>query len=129
MSLVTLGDYATDLSYLTTQLRIIAVSAQQAKARGDQADLNSIMNMYRQVAAMTRSLRASLPSDAPSSFMVALDQFSDQALQVGKDAFGIVEDLGQGVGMTAKALPLILIGILVVAGIGLSKGTLSARWP
>ena len=129
MACANLGDYATDLSFLTSQLGTIAVAAQQAKARSDQADLDSLMRLYRQVATRTRNLRASLPSDAPSSFMVALDSFSDQAIGVGKSAFGIVEDFGQGAASITKAIPLVAIGLLVVLGIGLTKGTLSARWP
>jgi hypothetical protein len=119
------GGYATDLDFLTSQLRIIAVSAMQAKARGDQRGLDALMILYRKVAARTRQLRGDLPSDAPPAFMQALDRFSDEVTKVGKDVFNIVEDLGQGVTGTVKMLPLLIIGALVVVGMGLNKGTLS----
>ena len=121
------GDYATDLGFLTTQLRIIAVSAMQAKARGDQRGLDALMVLYRKVAQRTRQLRSDLPSGMPSSFMLTLDQFSDEVTKVGKDVFNIVEDVAEGAASTVKMLPLLIIGALVVVGMGLNKGTLSYR--
>jgi hypothetical protein len=109
------------LDFLNQQLRYIATSATQAKARGDDATLARLLSLYNRARADAITLRAQAnAADEPSSFLLALDRFSDSAVRVGSDAFGLVKS-------TLGWIPLVLVAALVVVGIGFNKGTLSVR--
>ena len=109
------------LDFLNQQLRIIAVSASQAKARGDTDGLRRLLDLYNRARADAATLRGTVSqAERPSDFLLALDRFSDAALAVGADAFGIVAAAG-------KALPFLLLAAIAVVGIGFYKGSLSVR--
>lgn len=109
------------LDFLNQQLRIIATSAAQAKARNDQADLDSMLQLYNKARQDAITLRGEAnQADQPSTFLLALDRFSDTALGVGKDAFGLVKATGTGAW-------LLLVGALVVLGIGFKSGSFRLR--
>lgn len=120
------------LDFLNQQIQAISVAATQAQARGDAADLQSLITLLRQAASDAAQLRGEVnAAEAPSSFMLALDQFSDSAISVasklGNAAVNAVTDTLGAASTTAKTIPLLLVGIVVVLGIGLYKGSLSAR--
>jgi hypothetical protein len=122
------GTPEDQLAFLTSQLDAIAVSAQQAKARGDTADLQSIIALYRKVSAEAAALRGLADqAEQPSAFMQSLSAFSDQAVAVGKELGVDTGNVLSGIATTGKYLPLIVGGALVVAGIGLFKGSISVR--
>jgi GGDEF domain-containing protein len=109
------------LDFLNQQLRIVATSAAQAKARGDQADLDRLLGLYNRARADAITLRGQAnDADQPSQFMLALDRFSDDALGVGKDAFGLVKAVG-------VSTLLVVVGLLVVLGIGFKSGAFKLR--
>lgn len=125
-----LGDPASDLqdrvTFLSQQLSAIGVAAQQAKARGDQADLVAIMAQYRNVAGQINILNSQIPSGMPSDFMLSLSNLSDQLVQVGQEGFNLTAETARGLASSVNILPLLLVGIVAVLGIGLYKGSLSA---
>lgn len=115
------------LDYLNQQLQAVATAATQAKARGDDADLANIVTLYRQLHDAAAQLRGEVnDAQSPSDFMVALDRFSDSAIAVAKQIGGTALDITQAAGTTAKIVPLLLVGLVVVLGIGFYKGSLSA---
>lgn len=120
------------LDFLNQQIQAISVAASQAKARGDTADLQSLITLLRQASADAAQLRGEAnQASAPSDFMVALDHFSDSAISVAKSiggpAVNAVSDVLGAAGATAKVIPLVLIGLVVVLGIGFYKGSISAK--
>lgn len=126
------GDATADLQrriiFLTTQLRIMATSARQAKERGDAAGLQAVVALYRKVSAEAATLRQRAnEADQPSAVMLALSDFSDASMAVAKE---LARDLGKVAGGVASAvgiLPLLLVGVLVVVGVGLFKGSIRVR--
>ncbi len=111
------------LNFLDQQLRGIAVSAAQAKARGDQADLDRLLELYNRARQDAATLRGQASAaDRPSDFMLALADFGDRATAVGVEAFGVLRTY-------ANVLPWLLIGALVVVGIGFGKQSLKVGVP
>lgn len=81
------------LAFLQQQLGYIAVAAQQAKARGDTADLANILADFKHVAQLAAQLTGAVNQAAqPSAFMTALSNFSDDALTAGKAVGGAFLD-------------------------------------
>jgi hypothetical protein len=109
------------LDFLNEQLRIIAVSAAQAKARGDQADLDSLLALYNKARQDAITLRGQAnEAGQPSQFLLALSSFSDTATKVGVEAFGVAKTY-------AYAIPVLLIGLVIVLGIGFKSGSFKLR--
>jgi hypothetical protein len=109
------------LDFLNQQLRVIAVSAAQAKARGDQADLDSLLVLYNKARADALTLRGEAnETDQPAAFLLALDKFSAASVQVGVQAFGIVKAVGVGTW-------LLVAGAVAVLGIGFYRGSFKLR--
>lgn len=122
-ALNTLATPEERLDFLNTQLRIIAVSAAQAKARGDTADLDRILALYNKARADAMTLRGQASqAEQPSAFMLALANFSDEATAVGVEAFGVLKTY-------ANVLPWLIVGALVVLGIGFGKKQLKLGVP
>lgn len=132
-----LAGYDEDLAYLQGQLNTMKLALQRVQQYGEQPGqwtLEDIKTRYRALLGQLDSLRREVSGrEMPSQFMLALSNFSDGVTkfgeQVAKTAATVVASAGSvasGLGTTAKFLPLVLIGALVVLGIGLSKGTLSA---
>lgn len=133
-----LAGYEEDLAYLQGQLSSMKAALQRVQQYGEQPGqwtIADIQTRYRTLLGRINTLRQEISGrEMPSSFMLALSNFSDAALKFGGDvaktAQTIVTAAGSvasGLGTTGKFLPLILIGALVVVGIGLGKGTLSYR--
>lgn len=111
------------LAFLNNQLRVIAVSAAQAKARGDAADLDRILALYNKARQDAMTLRGQASeAEQPSQFMLALASFSDQATAVGVEAFGVLKTY-------ANVLPWLIVGALIVLGIGFGKKQLKLGVP
>lgn len=111
----------TRLDFLTNQLRTIAVAAAQAKARGDQADLDALLALYNRARADAATLRGQANlADQPSAFLLALDKFSSESLQVGAQAFGVVKAVGIGTW-------LLVAGLVAVIGVGFYRGSFKLR--
>jgi hypothetical protein len=111
------------LDFLNNQLRIIAVSAAQAKARGDTADLDRILVLYNKARADAMTLRGQASqAEQPSQFMLALASFSDQAMAVGVEAFGVLKTY-------ANVLPWLIVGALVVLWDRIREEAAEARVP
>lgn len=64
---------------------------------------------YRTLRPVAANLRATYAPNPPAAWLRALDVFSDRALAVA-------DDVGKGVGATARALPLIVP--IVAVGLG-----------
>lgn len=111
------------LDFLNNQLRVIAVSAAQAKARGDTADLDRILVLYNKARADAITLRGQASqAEQPSQFMLALASFSDTATAVGVEAFGVLKTY-------ANVLPWLIVGALVVLGVGFRNKSLKVGLP
>lgn len=138
-ALNTMASPEQKLSYLTQQIYAISVAARQAKARGDTADLQALIGLLRKCSLDANSLRLEVSrAQSPAGFMVALSTFSDGALkvagQIGQSAVdaisGILSGIGsgaKGAGKSIEVLPLVLIGLVAVIGVGLYKGSLQAK--
>lgn len=111
------------LDFLSQQLRYIATAAAQAKARGDQTDLANLLVLYNKARQDAMTLRGEASqAERPSQFMLDLANFSDQASAVGVEAFGVLKTY-------ANVLPVLLIGLLIVLGIGFGKKQLKLGLP
>lgn len=115
-------DYQTRLQFLTDQLNAVILSMRQALVRGDTADLDALRGLLRGLANDIQTLNSdAIQQGAPSTFMTVLSDFSDTAINaaktVGVDLQDALGGIAQGAGATAKALPTVLIGLLVVAAI------------
>lgn len=99
------------LDFLQRQLHAINLAVAQARARGDQAAIDAMRATYRKLALEIKQLQAdALAAEMPSAFMLALSDFSDQAIEVGKE-------IGDATLTTLKALPIILTVALIVIGL------------
>lgn len=87
------------------------------------------MAHYRELQPQAAALRASQTADPPAAWLQQLAQFSDRVLGVVDAVVGGVEGIAAGAGGLARALPLIVIVILIVIAIGFFKGSLRARIP
>lgn len=111
------------LDFLNQQLRIIATAAMQAKARGDQPTLDTLLALYNKARADAATLRGEAnDADQPGAFLLALSQFSETATTVGRDAFGVLQAY-------ANWLPVLLLGALVVVGVGFRSKSLGVKFP
>lgn len=114
------------LAFLQQQLGYIAVAAQQAKARGDTADLANILANFKTVAQRAAELTAAVnQSQQPSSFMLALSDFSDKLLAEGQAVGGAFLDTAKAAKGTIdatlgastvllKVLPWLIVAVVVV---------------
>lgn len=123
-----LDDWTRTLDGLNRTL----VIAKQANNQAMLAQVRSAISyVLRQVVALHAAL---VGQEVPSGVMMAFSTFSDAALTIAKDVGGVpldllkaTGDIAKGVGATAKMLPLILVGLLAVLGIGLYKGSLGVQ--
>jgi hypothetical protein len=110
-------------TFLSQQAAAIAQAMVQAKARGDTVDLANLRNLLLKVRGDSITLTGEAQrAEMPSQFMQTLSGFSDYLSSL----------LGGALDATQKALdilPLLLVGIVAVIGIGLYKGSLSAKVP
>lgn len=124
-------DLAAAQSQLAAWQRVLhglVLTLQRARAARNAAMEAQVRSGITAVLGYIRALREQIEGrEMPSSFMRALDAFSDQALTVARDVGGVALDVGKGAASTVKILPLALLGIIAVLGIGLFKGTLSVR--
>jgi hypothetical protein len=114
------------LRFLQQQLRGIAMSAMQAKAAGDTADLANLLALFRQVAQRAAELTTAVnQADQPSSFLVALSTFSDEILSDGqaiggafletaKAAKGTIDATLGASTLLLRVLPWLLVAVVVV---------------
>lgn len=110
-------------TFLAQQMSAIATAMRQALARGDTTDLDSLRTLLKKVVADARTLAGEASqAEMPSQFMLDLANLGDQATQ-------LLQETATGIGGLVSAAPLIVVGLLVVLGIGLYKGTLSAKVP
>ena len=84
---------------------------------------------YRALQPQAAALRAGQSTDPPAAWLRDLDAFSDRVLGVADAVVGGVEGIAAGAGSLARALPLIVIVLLIVLAIGFFKGSLRARIP
>lgn len=106
------------LDFLRRQLHAIALSIQDAKARSDQAAIDTLTTLYKKVQADLVALqREALAADSPSAFMQALDSFGDEVIKTGAQLRDAGANIVGGIGSTLKYLPLILLAALVVVGL------------
>lgn len=120
------------LDFLTAQLRAIAVAAQQARERGDQAAIDRLLPLYRTLSGRAAQLRQRVNAAGnPSAFLVALDQFSDASLQVARAAGAPFVAAFESATFLTKLVPWLILGAFVVAAVfflnvtGLRVGTVS----
>lgn len=80
-----------------------------------------------EVAALNTQLSG---AEMPAPVMLALADVSDAALGIAQDVGGVAghvlqaaADVAAGAGSTARMLPLLLLGVVIVAGIAFYKGT------
>jgi hypothetical protein len=111
-------DVAGKMDLLTRAIRNLTDSMTLAKQAGNQAAVDGLRTQFLNVSALLKGLRVQASAaDMPSDFMRSLDAFADQTVATGKSLFGVVADVGAGLGATAKTLPLLLIAALAVLGI------------
>lgn len=122
-----LDTYRAILTSLRTQLQRARANADATAEAIVRARVTSIL---RDVTALHAALRA---AEAPGAVMMGLADVSDTALGIARDVGGVAGDVlaaaGQvagGLGKVANVLPLVLLGLVAVLGIGLFKGTLRA---
>lgn len=72
------------------------------------------MGQYRTLFATLGSLRSQVTDNPPSSFMLQLDKFSDGAIAIGSEALNLLDKGASGI---VSTLPLVLLGLLGVAGL------------
>ena len=111
------------LNFLNRQLSAIAASIGTVRAYPESAEkqfsLEQLRQAYKRLSQRAAALRVEASQrEAPSSFMLALDRFSDSALVVGKDVMGVAGAAAKGLTGILKGLPLYLLLALVVAGLG-----------
>lgn len=111
-------DLAGKLDVLQRQINGLTAAMLLAKQAGNQAAVDGLRQQFLNTTALARQLRAEAnAADAPSTFMTQLDKFSDTAIAVGRNVFGVAADFGKGLGGTAKILPFLLLGAIAVLGI------------
>lgn len=123
-----LAGYEEDLAFLQMRLNTLKQALVVATQRGDPALVEDVKTRYRTILGQLDALRRSVSGrEMPSAFMQSLARTSDDILRTGSQITGAVGGVLSGVGMTARLLPFILIGALVVLGIGFSKGSLGVQ--
>lgn len=134
-----LAGYEESLAYLQGQLNTLKSALVTIQRQGGplpgQWTLEDIRTRYATVLSQLNQLRQDVSGrEMPSAFMLGLSSFSDSAIKFGeavaKTASSVVTAAGSvagGLGTTAKLLPFILIGAVIVLGIGFSKGSLQIR--
>lgn len=123
-----LAGYEEDLAFLQMKLNTLKQALVVATQRGDQIALEDVKTRYRTVLGQLDALRRSISGrEMPAAFLQSLARVSDDIQRVGSQITGAAGKVVGGIGTTFQLLPLILVGVLVVAGIGLSKGTLGYR--
>lgn len=106
------------IAFLQRQLHAISLAAHQAKAREDTAALANLRELWNKVAADVAALQdEARENDSPAALLVALDNFGDQVIAVGKDIGAAAVDTVQGAAAIIKYLPLILAVTLIVVGL------------
>lgn len=122
-----LGSYRAILGSLRVQLQRARANADTTSEAIVRARVTAIL---REVTALHVALSG---GEAPGAVMMALAEVSDTALGIARDVGGVAGDVlaaaGQvagGLGKVANVLPLVLLGLVVVVGIGFAKGSLRA---
>lgn len=106
------------LTFLATQLHAIAQLTGEARMRGDAVTVARMRDLFTVVANRFAALRGeAAKADAPSSFMLKLDAFSDEAIKVGKQVGAVAGAAAEGATGLLKNLPMFLLVALVVIGI------------
>lgn len=120
-----------DLAFLQTRLNTLKTAMQRIKTYGQQPgqwSLEDLQTAYRTVSGQLAAIRQQYNrADLPPELLVRLDKVGDDVINAGRDLAAMTGKVVGGVATTAQMLPLLLVGVLIVAGIGLSKGTLTAR--
>lgn len=106
------------LEFLRRQMHALSVAIDQAKARNDLVAVDAMRATYRKLAAELTQLQADAKAaDMPSGFMLALSDFSDQAVAVGQKLGDVTLQTAQGVASLVKALPWVIAVALIVVGL------------
>ena|SRR5256885_7631438 len=109
-------DAQSRLAQLTVQLRNLAQSMKLAKDTNQTAALALFREQYRGLSAEAAELRQIVNQEgAPSTFLVTLDRFSDEAIAVGKELGEDTSAFAKGIAASFKWLPLILGAAAVIA--------------
>lgn len=87
------------------------------------------LGYYRQLQPQAAALRSNEQYLGRPEWIRTLDVLVSRVLGVADSVAGGVEGVAAGAGGLARALPLLVIAILIVIAIGFFKGSLRARIP
>lgn len=106
------------LDFLQSQMHALNLAIDQAHARGDQDAIDRMRVTYRKLALEVSQLQEDARvAEMPSAFMLALSDFSDEAIIVGKKVGDVTLQTAQGVASLVKALPWVIAVALIVVGL------------
>lgn len=82
---------------------------------------------FRSLQPTAAYYRQTYKENPPADWLIALDKFADRVIGVADNVVSGLQSAYKGVTSAVGILPLLLVGLVTVVGVGLAKGSLSAR--